>query len=98
MREILSLVGIVALMLLGAFHPALAQKKNSDAPPPAPRQAVLGNDATALLKYCVFQSQVYSPGVTFCTGKNIQIECITYAGNPGTWSVVKDSKNCDTFK
>ena len=37
--------------------------------------AVLGSDAKALANYCVFQSQVYSPGVAFCVGEGLMIEC-----------------------
>jgi hypothetical protein len=63
-----------------------------------PRLAVLGNDAESLHEYCVFQNQIYSPGVTFCTGVKLRIECRRQGNASAFWTSDVNAGQCATFK
>lgn len=102
MSRLLLLVGIIGFLGLGGISPTVAQESakgsTDNKPVPPPRMAVLGNDAEALLSsYCVFQSQVYSVGVAFCSGEMLLMQCTKSGTQPASWQINTGSANCKGF-
>lgn len=80
----------VLLGLVLSISPVLAQESQK-------ATGILGNDASAIMDYCVFQSQIYSVGITFCVMPGFLVKCHKPTPNqPAAW-VQEASKACAKF-